>query len=97
MVFEISYSGTYIPYNIRYQMAYPEFVLVHSIFHSEWVHRSAILLVKLLGMSLQMDLDSNDAAVRTVINLQEGYVAVNTIHALAIGDGPAVIPAVNDL
>jgi hypothetical protein len=81
-------------------MSHPEFVLVHSIFHSEWAHRSAICLVKLLRISLQMDLDSNDAATRTgniFINVQQCNVAVNTIQALAVGDGPAIIPAVNDL
>ena len=45
-------------------MADPEFVL-HSIFHSEWTHRFAICLVQLLWISLQMDLDSNDAETPT--------------------------------
>jgi hypothetical protein len=48
-----------------------------------------------------MDIDSNDAETRTRnrtrINVQQCYVAVNTIQALAVGDGPAVIFAVNDL
>jgi hypothetical protein len=34
---------------------------------------------------------------RSIIFVQQCYVAVNTIQALAVGDGPAVIPAVNDL
>jgi hypothetical protein len=58
-------------------------------------------LVKLLGISLRMDLDSNDVAARTgnrsFLSVQQCYVAVNTIQAIAVGDGPAVIPAVNDL
>jgi len=82
-------------------MSHPEFVLVHSILYSEGAHRSAICLVKLLGISLQMDLGSNDVVARTgnrsFLFVQQCYVAVNTIQALAVGDGPAVIPAVNDL
>ena len=81
-------------------MAHREVVLLH--FHSEWTRRFAICLVKLLRISLQMDLDSNDAETltgngRIRINVQQCYVAVNIIHALAVGDGPAVIFAVNDL
>ena len=34
---------------------------------------------------------------RRVTSMQQSYVAENTIQALAIVDGPAVIPAVNDL
>jgi len=83
-------------------MSHPEFLLVHSTFYSEWAHCSAICLVNLLGISLQIDPDSNVVAARTgnrriIINVQQCYVAVNTIQALAVGDGPAVIPAVNDL
>jgi hypothetical protein len=50
-----------------------------------------------------MDLHSNDAPARTIIpmgrfiNQHQLYVAVNTAQALAVGDCPAVIPAVNDL
>ena len=49
-----------------------------------------------------MDLDSNDVETRTRnvrirTILQQCYVAVNSIQALAVGDGPAVIFAVNDL
>jgi hypothetical protein len=83
-------------------MSHPEFVLVHPILHPEGTHCSAISLVKLLRISLQKDLDSNDVAARTrnrstIIIVQQCYVAVNTSQALAVGDGPAVIPAVNDL
>jgi hypothetical protein len=83
-------------------MSHAEFVLVRSILYSEWAHRFAIRLVKLLWISLQMDLDSNDAETRTMnirirIISQQCYVAVNTIQALAVGDGPAVIFAVSDL
>jgi hypothetical protein len=41
-------------------MSHPEFVLLHSMFHPEGTRRSAICLVKLLGISPSMDFDSND-------------------------------------
>jgi hypothetical protein len=53
------------------------------------------------GISLQMDLDKHDEAARTGnrsrVSVQQCYVALNTIQALVVGDGPAVIPAVNHL
>jgi hypothetical protein len=58
--------------------------------------------VKLLGISFQINLDSNDMVVRTRNkrisgNAHQSYVDVNTLQALAVGNGPTVIPAVNDL
>jgi hypothetical protein len=49
-----------------------------------------------------MDFDSNDVAERTgkastTTVLHQSNAAVNTIQARGIGDGPVVIPAVNDL
>ena len=102
MVFETSYSGTYTPYNNYHKIPHPEFVLVHSIAHLEWAHCPAIRLVKLLRISFKWTLDSNDTVartrnVRTGTIAQQCYVAVNTVQARAVGDGPAVIPAVNGL
>ena len=81
-------------------MSHPEFLLVHPIFYSEWAHCSAICLVKLLGISLQMDLDSNDVAARTgnrsIIVFQQCYEAINILGLVCVY-GPAVIPTVNDL
>jgi hypothetical protein len=96
MVFETSYSGTYTPENNHHEIPHPEFV--HSSVHSEWAHCSAIWLVILLGISLQMDLDSNDVAALTGSrSVQQCYVDVNISQALGVGYGPVVIPAVNDL
>ncbi|SRR6266849_2417806 len=105
MVFETSYSGTYEQYKNYQQLAHPEFVLVHSTSHPEGEHRSAICLVKLLGISLQMDLDKIDVATRTGnrgkrgLNLHQSYVALYILRVTAAGvcNGPAVIPVVNDI
>ena len=84
-------------------MSHLEFVQVHSIVHSGGTHRSAICLVKLLGIGIQVDLDSNGVAVavrtrnRSIFLVQQCYVAINTIQALAVVDGPAAIHTVNDL
>jgi hypothetical protein len=58
--------------------------------------------VTLLGISIQMDLDSNDVAERTgderiTTVLHQSNAAVNTIQARGVGDSPVVIPAVSDL
>ena len=77
-------------------MAHSEFVLVHLIAHLEWAHRSAICPVKLLGVSLHINIDSTDVVPRTgnrsTFNVQQCDVAVNTIQAIAVADGPAIYP-----
>jgi hypothetical protein len=70
------------------------------IVNSEGAHCFAIFLVRLLGISLQMTPDSNvEEAARTgngriFVHMQQSYVAV---YILVVGDGPAIIPAVNNL
>jgi hypothetical protein len=59
-------------------------------------------VVLLLGISLQMDLDSNDVPERTGLvrirtKYYQPYVTLNTFQARVVGDIPAVIRAVNDL
>jgi hypothetical protein len=44
-----------------------------------------------------MTLAARTRNVRIFLSLLQCYVAGNTIQALGVGDGPAVIPAVNDL
>ena len=84
-------------------MSHLEFVQVHSIVHSGGIHRSAICLVKLLGINLHVDFYSNGMEVtartgnRSIFLVQQCYVAINTIQALAVVDGPAAIHTVNDL
>lgn len=80
-------------------MANPEFPLREPVL-PERPHHSPMLLLKLLGVSLQMDLDSNDMAARTAngrILLLQVYVALNTIQLIPLIDNPLVISTVNDL
>jgi hypothetical protein len=46
-----------------------------------------------------MDLDDEAARTgnRSIVSVQQCYVALNTIQTLVVGDDPAVIPAVNHL
>ena len=94
-MFETSYSRTYAALK-NHQLIYPEIVLLHSIDHSEWALRSAVCLVRLLGISFQIILDLNDMVARTRNrrisgNAHQCDVAVNTLQALAVGNGPTVI------
>ncbi len=71
---------------------------------TEREHRPAMGLVKLLGISLQMNLDKIDVATRTgnrfirVHILHQSYVAdyIRWVKAAGVYNSPTVIPAVND-
>jgi hypothetical protein len=82
-----------------------EFVLVPLTFQTEGEHRPASRLVKLLGVSLQMNLDKIDVVTRTglrgmrVLKLRQSYLAgyIRWVKAAGVYNVPEVIPAVNDL